>query len=124
MTETDTKTQLSATPAKKPRICSKCKKPGHNSATCSGPIPMGHQILIDAAVKVPRTAINGIKPAKGIWIINRASKKTAGQIDYVKRSGVIVWLSTKYHALIESTPESLTAAGYEYVVEVPAEGKW
>ncbi len=109
---------------KKQRICSKCKKSGHNTRTCPGIVPVGHQILIDEKKKAPRGEINGIKPKKGIWIINRDKKKIAGQIDFVKKSGIIVWRSISVNALVESTQETLKGAGYEYSEEMPQGDGW
>lgn len=111
-------------PQKKQRLCSKCKLSGHNSKTCKGPIPIGHQLLIESKKKAPREEINGIKPGKGLWIINRDKKKIAGQIDFVKRNGIIVWHSTTANALVESKPETFKDSGYEYTKEIPQGEGW
>ena len=109
---------------KKQRVCSTCEKPGHTAKTCPGIIPTGHQILIDSKKKAPREEINGIKPSKGLWIINRDKKKIAGQIDFIKRNGIIVWHSTASSALVESKPETFKNSGYEYIKDVPQEEGW
>lgn len=115
------------------RKCGKCGLTGHNARTCKskteivpGPTTLsaiGHQILDKEKIKVERIKIDGIKPLKGMWICNKETKRVAGQIQFVKHGGSIVWKD--YNGVItESNQKIFLDSGYSYCIIIPPGIEW
>jgi hypothetical protein len=85
----------------------------------------GREILTQQKLR-HRAFVNGVRAQKGHWIVNSERKRVAGQVLYVKRSGVIVWRDNAGFEdfTIKSEPSVLERAGYELRVNCPDGSDW
>src|SRR3990167_7842922 len=71
------------------RVCSNCKKPGHNVRRCR---ELGRQIIQEQNQKIDREPDQfGNLPKAGLWIISVERKKIAGKISQIKKNSNVLW---------------------------------
>jgi len=124
----------------KKRRCGICGGIGHNARSCSEkdkPLvvaqsvstqsrakkkekELGHKLLAEKNKKVDREEIDGLIPAKGLWIVHHPRKKIAGKIVKVKKNGDVVWRSA-LGASITTPQNSFKEEGYSYLIDLEPE---
>lgn len=116
------------------RKCGKCGGTGHNARTCKNNKTkdtekpktygeIGRKILAQNKQKTEKIEINGIKPQRGLWLVNKARKRVAGKIQLVRRKGVIVWKDFA-GVFVNSEQQIIIDSGYSYFFVMPKGNGW
>lgn len=103
------------------RQCGNCGQTGHNVRTCKK--QRQEDYLSSLPQEVDREAINGVKPKRGLWIVNPERQRIAGKILYVRKSGQVVY-ENKLGAHVESEQDTIERSGYQYVELEPKMLAW
>jgi hypothetical protein len=80
----------------------------------------GREIRERESAKIPRQAIDGVVPKRGLWLVNTNRRRVAGVISHIRKTGAVVWRDHE-GVFVDSSQESIMRSGYKYLADLSQE---